>query len=315
MTEIKISVIIPLYNKSKYIARALDSVLAQTFTNFEIVVIDDGSTDCGPEIVAQYNDKRIKLIKQANQGPGAARNRGMEESRGGLLAFLDADDEWMTLFLERSFNNFVKYPECDISATSYFQGPQKKDFSELFIERGINDGLWKIDTNTTVESLKYAVDFFSSCTLLCKREVLEQYSGFYTREGCSYGEDAHLFLQLLLTSTVYRDTKSLVWYHTEASELSDNGRETICPPRPILSDPSVVREGCPGDYQNLLEEYLGYYAILTMHDHLNIGDTITCAGYFKAFPRMKKWRMEYIKLKFKTMFPKLIPLCRVLKRK
>ena len=91
----KVSVIIPLYNKSQYIARTLDSVLAQTFQDYEVIVVNDGSTDDGPRIVRQYRDPRLRLVSQENRGLSGARNRGIAESRTDWVAFLDADDEWM----------------------------------------------------------------------------------------------------------------------------------------------------------------------------------------------------------------------------
>ena len=75
-----VSVIIPLYNKGQYVARAVDSVLRQTVKDYEIIVVDDGSGDEGPAIVKRYGENRIRLIRQQNAGPGAARNRGIAES-------------------------------------------------------------------------------------------------------------------------------------------------------------------------------------------------------------------------------------------
>src|SRR5512143_913149 len=96
--EGRVGVVIPLYNKGTLVRRALNSVLGQTFQNFEVVVVDDGSTDEGPDVVRECSDSRVRLIQQANAGPGAARNRGARETQAPLLAFLDADDEWMPRF-------------------------------------------------------------------------------------------------------------------------------------------------------------------------------------------------------------------------
>ncbi len=114
-----ITIIIPLYNKADSISQALDSVLAQTYPNFEVVVVDDGSTDGGAAVVETFDDPRIRLIRQANAGVSAARNRGIAEAKGEYVAFLDADDEWMPQFLEEIRTLQDTYPECRAQATNY----------------------------------------------------------------------------------------------------------------------------------------------------------------------------------------------------
>lgn len=114
-----ISVVIPLYNKEKQIAYTLQSVFEQTFQDFEIVVVDDGSTDNSVEEVEKFDDSRIRLIHQTNAGVSAARNRGIEETRGELIAFLDADDEWMPEYLATQYGLYQKYPECSVYACNY----------------------------------------------------------------------------------------------------------------------------------------------------------------------------------------------------
>ena len=109
-----ISGIIPLYNKAESIATALDCVLAQTYQDFEVVVVDDGSTDKGATIVEQYTDPRIRLVCQENAGVSAARNKGIEEAKGEYVAFLDADDEWMPEYLENQYSLTLRYPQCDV---------------------------------------------------------------------------------------------------------------------------------------------------------------------------------------------------------
>lgn len=89
-----VSVIVPLFNTERYIAATLVSVLAQTFTDFEIIVVDDGSTDRGPSIAAQISDERVRVFGQVNRGLAGARNAGIREARGRFIAFLDADDLW-----------------------------------------------------------------------------------------------------------------------------------------------------------------------------------------------------------------------------
>lgn len=113
------SIVIPLYNKGPYVERAISSILSQTVDNFEIIVVDDGSTDSGPQIVLSFKDPRIKLISQKNSGVSSARNRGIQESESDLIAFLDADDEWKPTFLETIIRLVSKYPEAGAYATAY----------------------------------------------------------------------------------------------------------------------------------------------------------------------------------------------------
>jgi len=115
----KFSIVIPLYNKAPYIERAIQSILTQTFQDFEIIVINDGSTDSSIEIVKSISDSRIRLVKQKNAGASVARNRGIKESKSDLIAFLDADDVWKTKFLETILRLIKNYPEAGAYATAY----------------------------------------------------------------------------------------------------------------------------------------------------------------------------------------------------
>src|SRR5271157_5460413 len=102
----RVSVVIPLYNKAGYITRTLQSVAGQTFEDFETIIVDDGSTDGSGDLAAEFQDGRFRVVRQANAGPGAARNRGIEEARGELIALLDADDVWMPEYLASSLAMF-----------------------------------------------------------------------------------------------------------------------------------------------------------------------------------------------------------------
>lgn len=114
-----ISVVIPLYNKEKSIASTLRTVLNQTFSDYEIVIVNDGSTDGSVEEIEKVQDDRIRLVHQPNAGVSAARNRGIEEAKGELIAFLDADDEWKPEYLATQYQLSLKYPECSVFACNY----------------------------------------------------------------------------------------------------------------------------------------------------------------------------------------------------
>lgn len=113
------SVIVPVYNNSSIISRCLDSILKQSFSKFEIIVINDGSTDNLEEVLDQYNDNRLNVINQTNQGVSSARNTGIESSKYDYICFLDSDDEWMPNHLQVLNNLISKHPNNGFYITSH----------------------------------------------------------------------------------------------------------------------------------------------------------------------------------------------------
>lgn len=114
------SVVIPVYNKEQEIKCTLESVLNQTFTDFEIILVDDGSTDNSISNIQDIQDNRIKIISQKNQGVSAARNTGIKNASSQYIALLDADDRWEDNYLEEQYKLIQKYPECNVFAVNYF---------------------------------------------------------------------------------------------------------------------------------------------------------------------------------------------------
>ena len=115
----RLSVVIPLFNKMGYVRRALESVSAQSFADFDVIVVDDGSTDGSADVVRAHSDPRVRLVRQDNRGEGAARNRGIAESSGELIAMLDADDAWDAQFLEAIVGLWRRFPEAALLAAGY----------------------------------------------------------------------------------------------------------------------------------------------------------------------------------------------------
>ena len=118
--DIQFSVVIPLYNKEKYVAQTLKSVVGQTYQNFEIIVVNDCSTDNSLGVVQTIDDSRIKTIEHSkNKGLSASRNTGIKAAAHSFIAFLDADDHWDSSFLETISNLIKKYPKESVFATHY----------------------------------------------------------------------------------------------------------------------------------------------------------------------------------------------------
>jgi hypothetical protein len=119
----KFSIIVPLYNKEAYVLGTLRSALAQSVADFEIIVVDDGSTDGGPDLVAALADPRVRLVRQANAGVSAARNRGIALARGEWVAFLDADDWHHPDYLAGLLTTQAASPDSDMVATGFVSVP------------------------------------------------------------------------------------------------------------------------------------------------------------------------------------------------
>ncbi len=118
------SVIIPVYNREKLIVKSIGSVLGQSFSDFELIVVDDGSSDGTEVAVKKFKDGRLRYVRQSNAGPAAARNRGIRESRGKYLAFLDSDDWWLDGKLKETADAIEENPGCLIFHTEekWFRG-------------------------------------------------------------------------------------------------------------------------------------------------------------------------------------------------
>lgn len=119
MNIIKFSVVIPLYNKGREIAETIRSVLNQNYPHFELVIVDDGSTDHSVKVVNRFVDERIRLVRQPNGGVSTARNRGIEESENDYIVFLDGDDLWSPNFLQEIRKLIKRFPEVGLYATNY----------------------------------------------------------------------------------------------------------------------------------------------------------------------------------------------------
>jgi glycosyltransferase involved in cell wall biosynthesis len=127
-----VSVIVPVYDGADFLSHALDSIFAQSYDNFEVIVVDDGSTDTTSYVAQQYED-RIEYVYQSNQGPAAARNAGILRARGSILAFLDSDDLWMPekLHLQVTFLSSHPQSQCVAAKFEYFIAPDAKDVEDL----------------------------------------------------------------------------------------------------------------------------------------------------------------------------------------
>jgi glycosyltransferase involved in cell wall biosynthesis len=186
----EVSVIIPTYNRRAMVREAIDSVLAQNRAVFELIVVDDGSSDGTAEDLARLGES-IRFERIANRGPAAARNRGVEIARAPLIAFLDSDDLWAPKKLERQLAFMRENPGCAISQTS-----------EIWIRNGrrVNPGIRhrKRAGDFFVESLRTCI--VSPSAVLMEKQLFDSIGGF--DEDMTAAEDYDLWLRILVDHEV-----------------------------------------------------------------------------------------------------------------
>ena len=204
-----ISVVIPLYNKEKQIACTLQSVFEQTFQNFEIVIVDDGSTDNSVEEVEKFDDSRIRLIHQTNAGVSAARNRGIEEASGELIAFLDADDVWMPEYLATQYGLYQKYPECSVYACNYEFRDSEGKVTPTIIRKLPFEGEDGILSNY-FEVASCSHPPICSISIMVKKTAIQAIGGFPL--GIKSGEDLLTWARLAVSGVIAYSRKSLAMF-------------------------------------------------------------------------------------------------------
>lgn len=180
------SVVIPLYNKEKYIKTTLDSVLEQTFSDIEIIVIDDGSKDESCKIVESVMDPRVRLVRQENAGPSKARNTGIEEARGEFIAFLDADDVWLAEKLQKHYEFHSKNADTLWSSAGFRAEGGKREESFLYAHEGVID-----------DALEAIVDGMpiNSSTAVIKKSVFDDKRLLFD-ESVRRSEDREVWLKM-----------------------------------------------------------------------------------------------------------------------
>lgn len=302
----QVSVIVPLYNKRRTIGRTMESVLSQSFSDFELLIVDDGSTDGGADFVEEaYADPRVRVVRQANAGPAAARNHGAEVSSGALLTFLDADDDWRPEMLETAVATLAAHPECDAFTAAFYLEPQGVNRWDPLVAYGFAEGPWRLTPDIPREQLTHCLDAFHPTTAVYRREVVFAHHGFFTEERCTFGEDVYFWLQVMLNHTIYRHMTPLAHYHTEDSELGVGARRTAPPLEPVLTHPDKIRASAPPALRGVLELWLARHAARAAFIQLDRGDPAKAAWLMRAFPLIRTWPLDHLKLRLRLLNPVL----------
>ena len=208
-----ISVVIPLYNKAQSIVQTIQSVLSQTFQQFEIVVVDDGSTDNSIAILNTIQDSRFKLYSKSNGGVSSARNRGIEKATFDYIAFLDADDFWEPNYLEEQAKLIFDFPDAAMWGTAWghmiqnHKIPQKQKVDNDF--RGIVLDYWQ----------RGLYLFWTSAVVV--RKSAFDIAGYFD-ERIKYGEDLDMWYRVILNYPVAYNNIPLAYYRQDAENRAMN---------------------------------------------------------------------------------------------
>ncbi len=207
-----ISVVIPLYNKEKAIIATLQSVLAQTSTDFEVIVVDDGSTDNSLKVVrkriSELGNERIRVIHKENGGVSSARNRGIREAKGDYIALLDGDDFWESTFLEEQLKLIRDFPKAAMWGvnTAFVKHGKCRKW-----EQGMGDGFRGYVENYFGTSHN---DLFCSSSVVIRKDVFEKVG--YFDERISSSEDLDMWYRIILKYPVVFYDNVLVYYNQDA---------------------------------------------------------------------------------------------------
>lgn len=257
ITKSLVSVVMPAYNAEKYIGQSIESVLYQTYPYWELLVIDDGSTDSTKDVVRQFIslDSRIKYFYQDNGKQGKARNLGIEKSKGEYLAFLDSDDLWLFNKLEIQLKQIQEKQVDLVFSDSY-----------IFFDHDVNDIQRRMEVKQRFYTGIEAIDLFIECnripilTVLAKKSAVQKVGGFIESDEVQYGEDYHLWLKLLLSgSTFFSSSETLAKYRVHSNSVTVNESSSELKILAIYYDLKIVYSKYSQPFNNKIKHILKNY--------------------------------------------------------
>ena len=250
------SVIIPLYNKAPYVRKTVESVLGQTMGNYELIIIDNGSSDSSSEIVAGFTDPRIRMVRlEENVGVSNARNKGVALSTAPYITFLDADDWWEPTFLEEMAALIERHPDAGIYGTGYYIVKNgKKRVAPIGVEEGFAEG----EINYCRVYAKTLCMPLTSITVAMPRVVFDESGGF--KPHLKLGEDFDLWVRIAMKHKVVFLNKPLSNYNQDVDVTYRGTHHLRDPKEHMLWNLSYLEseEKANPDYKQLIDNLRTY---------------------------------------------------------
>lgn len=248
-----ISIIIPLYNKEKYILDTIKSVLTQTFAEFEVVIINDGSTDGSLQKLSEIEDDRVRIITIDNGGVSNARNVGIGNAEFDWVALLDADDTWDQNYLQESVNIILKNKDVDVIATNCFLVYESKKVKALELQDGFIASYFQKPC-------------INSSTVLINKNMFKRVGVFDPK--LKYGEDQHLWFRLGANGKIYFNSTPLINYRMDDHLISNTNIEKRSISTDlvfVIDDLEIYTEEWQMFKTNFLLKYLRPYYMYDIH--------------------------------------------------
>lgn len=293
------SIIIPLYNKANYIESTIQSILAQSHQDFEIIVVDDGSKDTGPALVNAFQDDRIQLICQANGGVSRARNRGVASAKGELVCFLDADDLYHPAYLETVVSMAKKNRDIVFFASSYVR-INSSNLNE------INWSFGDYDSYEVIDDFFYRWRFdvrLCTCTVAVRRLNLIQLQPCFP-VGESVGEDHDLWFRLSeLYKLAYCPAKLAVYRVAVEDSLSASHEMFALPPSYLRLEQRALAGDFPPHLCSSALALVSDVKVTVARTFLKSGQRIIAFKYLFGIRRgfcSKRWWVSLVMCIFST---------------
>ena len=299
----RISVIVPLYNKVREVQRSIISIFNQTVQEYELLIIDGGSTDGSLEVISPYlEDDRVKLIHQKSKGLPAARNEAIQQAKGELIAFLDADDEWHPDFLETIIRLYKKYPGAGIYATAYERCAIS--YCKPSPVKGLPKS-WEgyLDSwfNVYIES---GFPPFCPCSVALHRDVFSK-AGYFNPES-RMSEDVEMWVKVAYHCPIVFTTEIHARYHLFADNKMSLDYYPIEKLPPVVYLESIPEEELRNhrNYQDI-QLAMEYMNLVGAYFNLGAGDKKQDKGLIRT-SSSGRWRLRRSGLWSLSLLPKCV---------